>query len=68
MPFLLGCLAVLILVAGLSALGALIFMLLWNWAVVAAFGAPKLSFWVAWALWFLFGMLTARFRVTGSRD
>ena len=51
--FLVGFLTVL----AVSALGAAIFMGLWNWVVVAIFGLPKLSFWLAWGLSFLLGMV-----------
>lgn len=41
----------------LSAFGAWLVMLLWNWVVVAIFGLPKLSFWLAWGLTILNGLI-----------
>ena len=43
-----------------SAFGAWLVMLLWNWVVVAIFGLPKLSFWLAWGLTFLLGLIFGR--------
>lgn len=47
-----------ILFIALSALGAYIFMLLWNWALVGIFPAvPLLDFWKAWGLTALLGFI-----------
>ena len=44
----------------LSAFGAWLVMLLWNWVIVAIFGLPKVSFWLAWGLTFLMGLIFGR--------
>ena len=44
---------------GLSAVGAWVEMLLWNYGVVGAFGAPELAFGHAWALVVLLGLNAA---------
>lgn len=69
-----GCLGVLIvltiftgLVAGFSALSGLIFMLLWNFAVVEVFQAPPIDFLHAWGLWFLVVLVTGAFRSSNTR-
>lgn len=51
---------VLLIGLALSAFGAWLMMLLWNWVVVAIFGLPKVSFWLAWGLTFLFGLIFGR--------
>jgi hypothetical protein len=68
----LGCVVmVAAIVMGLAisaGLGALT-MIVWN-AVFVPMGAPVLSFWVAWALWFVVSVLAGRFRAsisTGSK-
>lgn len=50
----------LVIALALSAFGAWLVMLLWNWVVVAIFGLPKLSFWLAWGLTFLLGLIFGR--------
>jgi predicted membrane protein len=55
------------LVLGIVFIASLIFalpvMLLWNWLMPAIFGLVKISFWQAWGLSFLSGLL---FRPTSS--
>lgn len=46
----------------LSAGLAVLFMLLWNAVAVPTFGVPALSFWIAWGLWILVGLVAFRFR------
>lgn len=50
----------LVITLAISAFGAWLVMLLWNWVVVATFGLPKLSFWLAWGLTFLIGLIFGR--------
>lgn len=50
----------LVITLAISAFGAWLVMLLWNWVVVAIFGLPKLSFWLAWGLTFLIGLIFRR--------
>ena len=45
------------LAIGLSAVFAAIVMVLWNWVMVSIFGLPALSFWLAWGLMILCGIL-----------
>ena len=47
----------LIVALAVSALGAWLVMLLWNWLMVAIFALPKLSFWMSWGLCFLISLL-----------
>ena len=49
-----------VITLAISAFGAWLVMLLWNWVVVAIFGLPKLSFWLAWGLTFLIGLIFGR--------
>lgn len=49
---------VLAFVAGVVALEAWIVMALWNWVAVALFGAPVISFGLAFGLMLLISMLT----------
>lgn len=42
--------------------------LLWNFAVVIAFGAPVLTFYQAWALWFLLSLIAGLFRHAREKD
>ncbi len=52
-PFIFGC----------SALGAYIFMLLWNWALVGIFPAvPVLEFYRAWGLTILLSIIGSFFK------
>jgi hypothetical protein len=64
--------AVLAIFAGASAFFGAIFMLLWNYVMVSAFGLPELSFWQAWALWFLLTLIfrrqRARNRSSNNKD
>lgn len=50
----------LVITFAISAFGAWLVMLLWNWVVVAIFGLPKLSFWLAWGLTLLIGLIFGR--------
>ena len=45
------------LIIGLSAALAAIVMVLWNWVMVSIFGLPAISFWLAWGLMILCGIL-----------
>lgn len=47
----------LVIAFAISAFVAWLVMLLWNWVVVAIFGLPKLSFWLAWGLTFLISLI-----------
>lgn len=47
----------LVITLAMSAFGAWLVMLLWNWVIVAIFGLPKLSFWLAWGLTLLIGLI-----------
>lgn len=48
---------------GASALGAYIFMLLWNWALVGIFPTiPLLDFWKAWGLTILLSFIGGFFK------
>ena len=51
---------VIVITLAMSAFGAWLVMLLWNWVVVAIFGLPKLSFWLAWGLTLLIGLIFGR--------
>lgn len=65
--FLLAALAMMGLTAGISALIAYIVMLLWNFIVVELHRADlQVSFWVAWAVMFLIGLISAPFRSRAS--
>ncbi len=48
---------VLLLVAGLSAIGALVLFLAWNAVVPPVFHGPEVTFWQAWAGTFLIGSI-----------
>lgn len=50
----------LVIAFAISAFVAWLVMLLWNWVVVAIFGLPKLSFWLAWGLTILIGLIFGR--------
>ena len=45
------------LVVGASAASAALVMVLWNWVMVSIFGLPTISFWLAWGLMILCGIL-----------
>lgn len=62
-----GCLTIIALIVGLSALFGLVFMLAWNAVAVPVFDAPKLDFWQAWAVWILVGLIGGAFRSVVSR-
>lgn len=61
-------LVLLLVVAAFSAIGGLLFWLAWNYVVAAAFGGPELTFYQAWALWFLIGMVGRTFRAWVSSE
>lgn len=71
-----GCFMTLIAIAiicgiavGVSALMGWAFMELWNFAVVEAFHAEPLSFYVAWGIWILISFVGGAFRsATKSKD
>jgi len=52
------------LVLGIAFIASLVFawpvMLLWNWLMPVLFGLTKLTFWQAWGLTFLTGLLFNR--------
>jgi hypothetical protein len=51
------------LAIGFSALGAYVFMLLWNWALVGIFPAvPVLEFYKAWGLTILLSIIGSFFK------
>ena len=51
--------------AGVSALLALVAMLLWNFIAVSTHHeTAQVGFWVAWAAMFLLGLITSPFRAT----
>ena len=50
----------LVITLAISAFGAWLVMLLWNWVVVAIFGLPKLSFWLALGLTLLISLIFGR--------
>ena len=64
---LLGCLGIIAVILLFSAIGGLIFMLLWNF-IAPAFGLPQLDFWQSWAIWILIGMVGAAFRSVVSKS
>ena len=53
----LGCLLVIIIVGIVASIGGLITMLLWNWLIPQLFNGPEISFWMAWGLMILLGIL-----------
>lgn len=55
---------VLAFVAGVVALEAWIVMALWNWVAVALFGAPVISFGLAFGLMLLISMLTGGIKIS----
>lgn len=54
---------VLLLIAGLSAIGALVLFLAWNAVVPPVFHGPEVTFWQAWAGTFLIGAVKGLFSV-----
>jgi hypothetical protein len=63
MKTLLAVIIVIPLAIGASALGAYIFMLLWNWALVGIFPAvPVLEFYRAWGLSILLSIIGSFFK------
>jgi hypothetical protein len=65
-----GCLIFLVffgVLVGFSALLGWLCMLIWNAVVAPTFGAPELSFWTAWGLWILTGLVTGRFRTSSTK-
>ena len=69
-----GCLFailfVIVIAAGISLLTGLLLMLFWNWIAVGIFHAPHLTYWQAWGLMFLIGLVAGAFRssTTVNRD
>jgi len=63
--------AAIFLVLGIAFIASLIFalpvMLLWNWLMPAIFGLVKVSFWQAWGLTFLTGLLFNRSSSSSSK-
>lgn len=55
-------LSVIALIIGIAAGVAAIFMLLWNWLMPMIFGLPVLTFWQAWGLWILLGLIGGLFK------
>lgn len=63
MKTLLAVIIAISLAIGASALGAYIFMLLWNWALVGIFPAvPVLEFYRAWGLAILLSIIGSFFK------
>lgn len=57
------------LVIALSAATAALVMVLWNWVMVSIFGLPAISFWLAWGLMILCGILfKSTARIITRRD
>lgn len=57
-----GCIILLVLVLALSALGAWVIMLLWNWLVPSITGWTEIGFWQAYGLSLLLSFLTGGIR------
>lgn len=58
-----GCIVLLITVLLISAAGAFIIMLLWNWlAPLFWANAPILGFWETWGILFLINLIVNMFR------
>lgn len=58
----LAIVAALGIIALMCVLYGLITMWLWNYTVVSMFGAPVLTFWKAWALTVLVGVVGSAFK------
>lgn len=63
MKVLLAVACVLAFVVGVVSLEAWIVMALWNWVAVALFGAPTISFGLAFGLMLLISMLTGGIKI-----
>ena len=59
---LMGCLLLLAIFLAIMAIGAFVFMLIWNAFIPVAFNGPVLSYPVAFAGWLLLGMVGGAFR------
>ena len=57
---------ILVIIIGFSAAFGAIFWLVWNATVVVAFGWPALTFWQAWGIWFLLGLVLGMIRRSRS--
>ena len=71
METILGCLFIilifLVLVPAVSAISAWITMWAWNMFMVSVFHLPAITFWQAFALWLLLGMIKGIFSVTVNK-
>ena len=69
MEIALAVILTLALTFGICALRAAIVMWLWNGILVALFGLPTLTFWVAWGIMILCSILfKGRVHITTKRD
>jgi hypothetical protein len=59
---------ILAIFVGVSAGIAWIFQSLWNGVLAVVFGLPVLTFWQAWGLWFLIGLIGGLFQSTSDRS
>lgn len=57
-----SCLLVIVVALGLDCLFAWIFQMLWNFAIVAIFALPIITFWQAFALWIIIGLIGGCFK------
>ena len=49
-------------VLALNCLGVWVFQLLWNWLLVALFGAAVISYWQAFGIWMLLRIVGSFFK------
>jgi hypothetical protein len=61
------CLVVLAIIAVLSFLVAWVLMLLWNVVVPTLFHGPHLTYWVAYALYWLLAIIAGFFKNNSSK-
>jgi len=62
-----GLVVVVVVVAIVTLVPALFVFLLWNWLVPAIIGLPAITFWQAWGITILFGLLFGRGSVSSSK-
>ena len=62
----LAVIGVIVLVASVSLLLAFPVMLCWNYAVVAVFGLPKITWGMAWCLMFITNIFFSKSTVTNN--
>lgn len=64
-----GCIVMLMVILGFSALGALILMYLWNWLAPLFWQtAPILTFWQTWGIVFLLSLIGNLLFKSGSKN